>query len=68
MTIPFDFKQIVSCEELLMSQMIKQDSLTRLLVQKGDIYEGRITGDGEGCGSGDEKEQIMTFFYEEIME
>ncbi len=56
MTIPFDFKQIVSCEELLMSQVIKEDPLTRLLVEKGDIYEGGITGDGEGCGSGDEKE------------
>jgi hypothetical protein len=33
--IPLDPKQIVSFEELLMSQVIQQEALTRLLVEKG---------------------------------
>jgi hypothetical protein len=35
MAIPLDPKQIVSFEELLMSQVVKQEALTRLLVAKG---------------------------------
>jgi len=35
MAIPLDPKQIVSFEELLMSQVIQQGALTRLLVEKG---------------------------------
>jgi len=35
MTIPLDPKQIVSYEELLMSQAVQQEALTRLLVEKG---------------------------------
>ena len=35
MAIPLDPKQIVSLEELLMSQVIQQEALTRLLVEKG---------------------------------
>jgi len=35
MTIPLDSKQIVSFEELLMSPVIQQEALTRLLVEKG---------------------------------
>jgi hypothetical protein len=35
MAIPLDPKQIVSFEELLMSQVVQQEALTRLLVQKG---------------------------------
>jgi hypothetical protein len=35
MAIPFDPKQIVSFEELLMSQVVQQEALTRLLVEKG---------------------------------
>jgi uncharacterized protein YqgQ len=35
MTIPLDPKQIVSFEELLMSQVVQQEALTRLLVEKG---------------------------------
>jgi uncharacterized protein YqgQ len=35
MAIPLDPKQIVSFEELLMSQVIQQEALTRLLVEKG---------------------------------
>ena len=35
MAIPFDPKQIVSFEELLMSQLVQQEALTRLLVEKG---------------------------------
>ena len=35
MAIPLDAKQIVSPEELLMSQVIQQEALTRLLIEKG---------------------------------
>jgi hypothetical protein len=34
MGIPLDPKQIVSFEELLMSQVVQQEALTRLLVEK----------------------------------
>ena len=35
MAIPLDPKQLVSLEELLMSQVVAQEALTRLLVEKG---------------------------------
>ena len=35
MPIPLDPNQIVSFEELLMSQVVYQEALTRLLVEKG---------------------------------
>jgi hypothetical protein len=35
MAIPLDPNQIVSFEELLMSQVVQQEALTRLLVEKG---------------------------------
>jgi hypothetical protein len=35
MAITLDPKQIVSFEELLMSQVVRQEALTRLLVEKG---------------------------------
>jgi hypothetical protein len=35
MAIPIHFKQLVSFEELLMSQVVQQEALTRLLVEKG---------------------------------
>ena len=35
MATPLDPKQIVSYEELLMSQVVQQEALTRLLVKKG---------------------------------
>ena len=35
MAIGFDSKQIITFEELLMSQVIQQEALTRLLVEKG---------------------------------
>ncbi len=35
MGIPIDMKQVVSFEELLMSQVVSQDALTGLLVEKG---------------------------------
>ena len=35
MAIALDSKQVVSFEELLMSQVIQQEALTRLLVEKG---------------------------------
>lgn len=33
--IPLDTKQVVSFEELLISQVVQQEALTRLLVEKG---------------------------------
>jgi len=39
MVTPLDPKQIVSFEELLMSQVIQQEALTRLLVDKGIFTE-----------------------------
>ena len=35
MAIGLDSKQVVSFEELLMSQVVQQESLIRLLVEKG---------------------------------
>ena len=35
MATPLDPKQIVSFEEILMSQVVQQEALTRLLVEKG---------------------------------
>jgi hypothetical protein len=35
MAIPLDSKQVVSFEELLMSQVVQQEALTRLLIEKG---------------------------------
>jgi hypothetical protein len=35
MAIPLDPKQIVSFEELLMSQVVQQEARTRLLIEKG---------------------------------
>jgi hypothetical protein len=35
MATPLDPKQIVSSEELLMSQVVAQEALTRLLIEKG---------------------------------
>jgi hypothetical protein len=35
MATPLDSNQIVSFEELLMSQVVQQETLTRLLVEKG---------------------------------
>ena len=35
MAVGLDPKQVVSFEELLMSQVIQQEALTRLLVEKG---------------------------------
>ena len=35
MAIALDPKQVVSFEELLMSQVVQQEAITRLLVEKG---------------------------------
>lgn len=35
MATPLDPKQVVTFEELLMSQVVQQEALTRLLVEKG---------------------------------
>jgi len=48
MAIPLDPKQIVSYEELLMSQVVPQEALTRLLVEKGVFTERGVFGMGNG--------------------
>jgi hypothetical protein len=35
MATPLDPKQVVSFEELLMSQVVQQEALTRMLIEKG---------------------------------
>ena len=35
MGTPLDPKQVVTIEELLMSQVVQQEALTRLLIEKG---------------------------------
>ena len=35
MAIPLDPKQVVTSEELLRSQVVQQEALTRLLIMKG---------------------------------
>ena len=42
MATPLDPKQILSFEELLMSQVVQQEALTRLLVEKGIITKEEI--------------------------
>jgi len=39
MATPLNPKQVVSFEELLMSQVVQQEALTRLLVDKGIFTE-----------------------------
>lgn len=39
MATPLDPKQVVPFEELLMSQVVAQEALTRLLVEKGFTKE-----------------------------
>ena len=52
-------KQMVSFEEPLMSQVVQQEALTRFLVEKGNIHQGGVSGDGEGGGSGDEQKKNL---------
>lgn len=39
MAIGLDGRQVVSFEELLVSQMVQQEALTRLLIEKGVLTE-----------------------------
>jgi hypothetical protein len=55
MTISFDLKEIVSFEELLMSQIVQQEALTRLLVEKGIFTKEAFWEMVRGGGSGDEE-------------
>jgi len=45
-------------KELLMSQVIHTEALTRLLVENG-IFSRRVLGDGEGSGSGNEEKKNL---------
>jgi len=44
MATPLDLKQVVSFEKLLKSQVIQQEALTRLLVEKGIFTEEEFLG------------------------
>jgi len=44
MAIPLDPKKVVSFKELLMSQVVQQEALTQLLVEKGSIHQRRVSG------------------------
>ena len=44
MAAPIDPKQIVSFEDLLMSQVIQQEALTRLLIDKGILTKQEFLG------------------------
>ncbi len=55
MATPLDPKQTVSFEELLMSQVVQQESPHKTACGKRAIHQRRVIGDGEGGGSGDEE-------------
>jgi hypothetical protein len=42
MPTPLDPKQVVSLEELLMSQVVQQEALIRLLIEKGIFTKEEI--------------------------
>jgi len=42
MATPLDSKQIVSIEELLMSQVVQQEAFSRLLIEKGIFTRGEF--------------------------
>jgi len=44
MATGLDPKQVVSFEELLMSQVVQQESLTRLLIEKGVFSKDEFLG------------------------
>ncbi len=50
MAIPFNPKQNVSFEELLMSQVVQQESPHKTACGKRAIHQRRVIGDGEGGG------------------
>jgi hypothetical protein len=56
MAIALDPKQIVSSEELLMSQVVSQEALTRLLVEKGVFSKEEVLEMVKVGGSGNKKE------------
>ena len=44
MSIPLDPKQVVSFEELLMSQVVSEDALIRLLIERGIFTKEEFLG------------------------
>ena len=56
MANPLESKQIVSFEELLMSQVVQQEALTRLLIDKGiftkeELWESVVSILGSPLGN-----------------
>lgn len=56
MTILLDHKQIISFEELLMSQMVQQEACTMLFAEKGIFTKEEFLEMVKGGRSGDEEE------------
>jgi hypothetical protein len=56
MAIGLDPKQIVLNDELLLSQVVSQEAIIRLLVRKGIFTKEEVFGNGrEGkCGNGED--------------
>jgi hypothetical protein len=50
MAIALDPKQVISFKELLMSQVVSQEALAGLLMEKGNIQQRGVFGDGEEGG------------------
>ena len=60
MASKIDSKQIVSSEELLMSQVVSQEAVIRLLVEKGSIQQGGVFENGEEGRSGNQENGITS--------
>lgn len=58
MAITLNSKQVVSSEELLMSQGLRQEALTRFACGERDICQGGVFSDAEANGSGDEEKMV----------
>ena len=56
MGIRLDLTQVARFEELLMSQVVQQEALTRGTHREGDIEQGGVFGIGEGGKPGNEEE------------
>jgi hypothetical protein len=50
MAIPLNSKQVASFEELLLSQTIQLDAVTKLLYEERYLHQGGVLGGGEGRG------------------
>ena len=59
MGIRLDLTQVAPFEELLMSQVVQQEALTRVTYQERDIQQGGVFRNGEGGKPGNEEKSEM---------